>query len=163
MVLDLQPGRDNFLNQVQAYQQLLQEPNVGLALDPEWRLAPNELPLGQIGSVGIEEVNQTNRWLAQLTKDYKLPQKLFLVHQFSLAMLPSREQLDTAHSELAYVVQMDGQGSQEQKLASWQAITVNPEPVAYFGWKNFYANDTPLRTPQETMQLSPKPWYVSYQ
>ena len=32
-------------------------PYVGLALDPEWRLAPDQVHLRQIGSVGIDEVN----------------------------------------------------------------------------------------------------------
>ena len=38
VVLDLQPGRANFLDQAKRYAPLLRMPNVGLALDPEWRL-----------------------------------------------------------------------------------------------------------------------------
>src|SRR5215216_6262572 len=41
VVLDLQPGRTDFLSQAKIYESLLREPNVGLALDPEWRLGPN--------------------------------------------------------------------------------------------------------------------------
>ena len=38
VVLDLQPGRSNFLDQAKLYEPLLRLPHVGLALDPEWRL-----------------------------------------------------------------------------------------------------------------------------
>ena len=30
-------------------------------------------------------------------------------------------------------------------------------------WKNFYDEDTPMYTPQQTYALDPKPWFVSYQ
>mgnify|MGYP006981339232 FL=1 len=30
-------------------------------------------------------------------------------------------------------------------------------------WKNFYDEDTPTFTPEETMAVDPKPWFVSYQ
>lgn len=163
VVLDLQPGRESFLTQAQRLSPLLLQPNVGLALDPEWRLGPTQLPLAQIGSVGIDEVNQTAEWLASLTRAYKLPQKLFLLHEFRPSMIASRDQLDVSHPELAYAVQMDGQGAQSAKLSTWQSITADPPANTRFGWKNFYAKDSPLRSPEETMQIAPQPWYVSYQ
>ena len=163
VVLDIQPGRTDFLTQARSLQPLLEQPNVGLALDPEWRLGQDQLPLLQIGSVGIDEVNRTAAWLADMTKREHLPQKLFLLHQFRLDMLPDRERLDTSRSELAYAVQMDGQGSQPAKLDTWAAVTAQPPAGVRFGWKNFYKKDAPMRSPVETMALNPTPWYISYQ
>jgi hypothetical protein len=164
VVLDLQPGRSDFITQAQQFAPLLGQPNVGLALDPEWRLAPDQLPLEQIGTVSADEVNKTAEWLAALVRDRHLPQKLFVVHQFRTSMITDRAALDTSHTELAYVIQMDGQGSQPEKENSWQAITANPPSDKIgFGWKNFFAKDTPMRSPQDTMQLTPRPVYVSYQ
>lgn len=163
VILDLQPGREDFLSQAKQYESLLKEPNVGLALDPEWRLKPDQVHLKQIGSVDIAEVNAVAKWLSDLTLANELPQKVFLLHQFKVPMLSNRSQLDTSHAELAYMIQMDGQGSQQAKLGTWQAILANPPAGVYFGWKNFYAKDNPLLTPQQTMQLTPQPWYISYQ
>jgi hypothetical protein len=163
VVLDLQSGRTDFLTQAKMYENLLKQPNVGLALDPEWRLGPGEVPVTQIGSVGIAEVNQTAQWLADLIVQNKLPQKLFVLHEFRLDMLPGREQLNTSHTSLAYVIQMDGQGSQSAKLDTWQAVTANPPAGVRFGWKNFYAKDSPMLDPAGTMALTPTPWYISYQ
>lgn len=163
VVLDLQPGRTDFLTQARQLRPLLLQPNVGLALDPEWRLKPQQVPLVQIGTVSIGEVNAVNNWLAALTRQNHLPQKLFLLHQFRLDMLPLRHNLDTSHPELAYAIQMDGQGSQSEKQHTWHAILHTPPTNTKFGWKNFYHKDTRLLTPAETMQITPKPWYVSYQ
>lgn len=164
VVLDLQPGRSDFLTQARAYEPLLKLPHVGLALDPEWRIGHDQVPMGIIGSVAIDEVNATAGWLAGLVKKDKLPQKLFLVHQFRLDMIRDREQLDMTHGEqLAYMIQMDGHGSQAQKSDTWNAVRAGAPAGVSFGWKNFYDEDSPMLTPQQTMMVSPSPAYVSYQ
>lgn len=163
VVLDLQSGRSDFLTQAKEYQSLLEQPNVGLALDPEWRLGPNQVPIVQIGTVNITEVNQTLQWLSDLTAKDKLPQKLVVLHQFRLDMIQGREQLDTSHTNLAYVIQMDGNGTQSEKQSTWQTITANAPANVHFGWKNFYKVDSPMLNPAQTMAVTPKPWYVSYQ
>ena len=115
VVLDLQPGRTDFLTQARLYQPLLELPHVGLALDPEWRLRPDQVHLTQIGQVGIDEVNQVVTWLADLTRDNALPQKLLVLHQFQVRMIVDRERLDTSREELAIVVHVDWQGPQPMK------------------------------------------------
>jgi hypothetical protein len=44
LVLDLQPGRSTFLSQARKLRWALKKPWVGLALDPEWRMGPGEVP-----------------------------------------------------------------------------------------------------------------------
>lgn len=163
VILDLQPGRTDFLTQAKQLKPLLAQPNVGLALDPEWRLKKHQKPLVQIGAVSIKEVNQTARWLAELTRENNLPQKVFLLHQFRLDMLPDRQLLQTNHPELAFAIQMDGQGTQSQKQETWRAILRDAPARTNFGWKNFLVKDTRTLTPKQTMKITPKPWYVSYQ
>lgn len=51
VILDLQPGRADLLTQAKRYAPLLAMPSVGLALDPEWKLGPGQVPLQQIGGV----------------------------------------------------------------------------------------------------------------
>lgn len=163
VVLDLQPGRSDFLTQAKQYEALLKEPHVGLALDPEWRLGPNDVHMKKIGSVESSEINQTATWLADLTRDNSLPQKLLLLHQFKLSMLRNIAALDTARPELAYLIQMDGLGLQAVKQDTWRNITAQNIPAMHYGWKNFIDEDKPMLTPEQTMQVHPKPFYVSYQ
>lgn len=164
VVLDFQSGRTDFLSQVRLYEQLLARPSVGLALDPEWRLAPGELPLQQIGSVSAEEVNTTSAWLADLTRERDLPQKLLMVHQFRLDMISGRENLDVSHSELALTLHADGHGTPGQKLDTWGALQNGMPEGVWPSWKNFYDEDKPTLTPEQTYSLvDPKPWLVTYQ
>jgi hypothetical protein len=163
VVLDLQPGRASLLAQAKLYQALLERPNVGLALDPEWALGPGQLPLRQIGSVSIREVNSVINWLAALTARYHLPQKLLVLHQFRLSMIQGEQRLNTRHDDLAIVIHMDGQGTPGDKQQTWDAVTGAAPPGVFFGWKNFFVKDHPMLTPQQTMAHVPQPVMISYQ
>ncbi|PPI56619.1 hypothetical protein [Rathayibacter toxicus] len=164
VVLDLQPGRTDFLTQAREYEALLRLPHVGLALDPEWRLAPDQLPLKQIGQVSAEEVNSVSSWLADLVQREGLPPKMFVLHQFRLLMLQDRSSIRRDRPELEFLIHVDGQGSQPDKRSTWDALhTDAPEGIAW-GWKNFYDEDSPMLTPAETMaQVRPLPNLITYQ
>jgi hypothetical protein len=163
VVLDLQPGRASLLAQAKEYQPFLERPNVGLALDPEWALAPGQRPLKQIGSVSVAEVNSVINWLAALTARYHLPQKLLVLHQFRLSMIQGEQRLNTRHDDLAIVIHMDGQGDPGDKQQTWDAVTGAAPAGVFFGWKNFFVKDHPMLTPPETMAHSPQPVMISYQ
>jgi hypothetical protein len=164
VVLDLQPGRTDFVTQAKRYQSLIELPYVGLALDPEWRLTANQVHLTQIGSVGIDEVNAVVTWLADLTQEQRLPQKLLVLHQFRLDMLPGRDRLDLSRDELAVMVHADGQGGQGDKQATWRALHAGAQDELWWGWKNFYDEDAPMLTPEQTVaDVSPLPQLISYQ
>ena len=164
VLLDLQPGHTDFLTQAKIYEELLKEPHVGLALDPEWRLEPGQRHMEQIGHVEIDEVNETAAWLAELTRSNALPQKVFMLHQFQLQMLRDRDQLRTDLPEIVTVVHADGHGTPDLKQGTWGAIKADLPAGVLLGWKNFIDEDTPTFTPQRTMtEVEPAPRFVSYQ
>lgn len=164
VVIDLQPGRTDFLTQAKRYEELLRRPGVGLALDPEWRLAPDQVHLRQIGGVDAAEVDAVSDWLADLVRTEALPQKMFVLHQFRASMLRDRASIDVSHPELATVVHVDGQGSQPDKQATWSFLHQDAPAGIHWGWKNFYDEDEPVLTPQQTMaDVSPVPDIVTYQ
>jgi hypothetical protein len=163
VTLDLQPGRASFLDQAKLYQSLLELPNVGLALDPEWQLQPGQLPLQQVGSVSIGAVNIVASWLADLTASHHLPQKLLELHEFRLTMLQDIQQLDTSYDDLAIVINMDGQGSPGAKRQTWQTVVAGAPEGVFFGWKDFYVEDAPMLGPPQTIGQSPTPVLISYQ
>lgn len=163
VVLDFQPGRADFLSQVKQYEELLKRPNVGIALDPEWRLGPDEFPLQRIGHVEIDEVNQVIDWLADFTRKEGLPQKLVILHQFQIQMLRDRDQVDTSHPEIALLIHADGQGNQGQKQDTWQALLKDAPEGVVWGWKNFIDEDQPMLNEEQTFKVEPQPHFVSYQ
>ncbi len=164
VVLDLQSGGSSFPDQAKLYEELLKRPHVGLALDAEWRLAPGQRPLEQIGSVTAAEINETSTWLADLTRDNNLPQKLLILHQFNLGMIPDRDAVDVSRTELAISLHADGHGTPREKLETWNVLRKGLQPEIRMGWKNFYDEDSPTFTPEQTFtDVQPTPWFVSYQ
>ena len=163
VILDLQPGRSDFLTQAKEYASLLSKPGVGLALDPEWRLGPKQKPLVQIGRVSAAEVNRTSAWLADLVKTKGLPPKPFVLHEFRLTMLQQRQDIVVDRPELDTLIHVDGQGSQPDKQATWRAVRAGA-PVVGWGWKNFLKKDHPVLTPKQTLQqVHPTPDLITYQ
>jgi len=160
--LDLQPGRTSFLDQAQEYEELLREPHVHLALDPEWRLGPQDRHLVRIGSVAAEEVQAVADWLAALVRRERLPQKVLMLHQFTAAMLPERDTIEMP-VELIGVVHIDGQGPLPMKNRTYAALTSGAEERWVWGWKNFTRIDTPVATPEQTLDRMPIPLVVTYQ
>jgi hypothetical protein len=164
VVLDLQPGRSDFLTQARRYTDLLRRPNVGLALDPEWRLGPGQKHRVQVGSVDAKEVDAVATWLADLTREARLPQKLLMLHQFQPQMIRNREQLVTERDELSVLLHADGFGTRAEKLMTWERLHQGVPPGVTWGWKNFYDEDRPLLGPAETLAVGPvRPVFVSYQ
>jgi hypothetical protein len=160
--LDLQPGRTSFLVQAQEYEELLREPHVHLALDPEWRLGPGERHLVRIGSVGAEEVQQVADWLAALVREARLPQKVLMLHQFTFAMIPERDTI-VMPPELVGVVHVDGQGRLATKDRTYAVLSGGSEERWAWGWKNFTRIDVPVATPEQSLDRVPVPVVVTYQ
>jgi hypothetical protein len=113
-----------------------------------------------IGSVGADEVNRTSLWLSRLVRRESLPQKLFVLHQFRLTMLPDIARI-VHRPGLAMVQHADGFGTRSQKLATYHAIT-RPRQF-HQGFKLFYHWDVHRFTPREVRRIRPAVSFVSYQ
>lgn len=164
VILDLQPGRSDFLSQAKEYESLLRRPHVGLALDPEWRLGPKGKPLQRIGHVQAREINRTSAWLAELTRRHTLPQKVFVLHQFQTQMIRDREKVRTDHPELSTVIHVDGQGSPGAKFGTWNVIRSDAPKNVSWGWKNFVDEDEPMLDVAQTWRrVRPHPALITYQ
>jgi len=161
LILDIQPGRSDFFTETKRLRKWLKEPDVGLALDPEWRMSAGQVPGQVIGRVGSREVNATTAWLDQLVTKYKLPQKLLLVHEFTDDMVPEAEL--KPRQGLAYVLNVDGFGGQALKIAKYKSFAAQAGEFRR-GFKLFYHEDTkPMMTAAQVMRLQPRPDVVVYE
>jgi hypothetical protein len=160
LLLDLQTGRAAFPVVAKRWAWALAKPWVGLALDPEWRMGPHQVPGRVIGHVRAAEVNRTSRWLSRLVERKQLPQKLFVLHQFRLSMLPDIGRI-VHRPGLAMVQHTDGFGTRRQKLATYHAVA-RPRQF-HQGLKLFYHWDVHRFTPQEVRRIRPAVSFVSYQ
>lgn len=160
LILDIQPGRGRFLPDARTLTPWLRLPNVGLALDPEWKLYGGEMPLSGIGHTSSHVVNRVSRWLNHLTRVNHLPQKLLLVHEFTEDMVRDRAQL-LSRKHLAMVFNVDGLGSRAAKIGKYRDFATDRRfPL---GFKLFYDVDTGLMSPADVLRLRPRPSIVEYE
>lgn len=161
LILDFQPGQGEFLPQVQRFEKFVTQPDVGVALDPEWRMKKGQIPGKTYGSVTAAEVNSVSAYVAGLVQKDNLPQKLFLIHQFRLDILPDRQNI-IARPGLATVFHADGFGPQKEKKEVYGVLKLPPPPFR-IGFKLFYKDDPDLMTPAQAMALRPQPDLITYQ
>ena len=113
-----------------------------------------------IGSVDAREVNATSGWLAKLVEANDLPEKLFVIHQFTDDMVEHR---DLKQPEgLDMVLNVDGFGGQEVKVAKYKDFTREAKDF-HHGFKLFYEEDSGLMTPRQVLRLRPRPELVVYE
>jgi hypothetical protein len=159
LILDIQPGRADFLDEVRRYEDLLVEPDVSLALDPEWKVGPNQVPGQLIGTTDASAVNAVSAYLADLIARHHLPQKLLVVHRFTPEMVTNAAAVVTRPG-LAIVFHCDGFGPPSAKLADYFDLT---RPDLPRGLKLFYDEDVGLLQPADVLALVPPPDLVTYQ
>ncbi len=164
--IDIQTGLDDIRTLLPRFEWILKNPDVHLAIDPEFNLVRSgKVPGSKVGTYDAGDINYASDFLRNLVKKYNLPPKIFIVHRFTRYMVTNAKGI-VLHPEVQIVMNMDGWGASWLKRDSYQAYIVK-EPVQYTGFKLFYHNDTkkgdPLLTPQEVLRLIPTPLYIQYQ
>ena len=162
LILDIQPGRAEFMDEIRAFESFLREPDVSLALDPEWSLRPPAVPGQEIGSTDASLVNEAAAYLSTLVREGNLPQKLLVVHQFTEGMIENRESLLESAPGVALVLNVDGFGGQEIKRAKYRDFS-RGQPNIPHGFKLFYEEDTDLMSPRQVLSMRPQPEFVVYE
>ena len=160
LLLDIQTGRSDFLKVAQRWRWALQDPWVGLALDPEWRMSGHDVPGRVIGHVRSGEVNRTAAWLADLVARRHLPQKLFVLHQFRTDMIRHIDRI-RPRAGLAMVQHVDGFGTPGQKRSTFHAVA-RPQRFT-LGFKLFYRVDVHRMSARDVFALRPRVRFVSFQ
>jgi hypothetical protein len=161
LVLDVQPGRASVEEELDHLRPFLMEPDVHLALDPEFNMGEGQRPGRELGHMHAGDINAALDFLEGVIALKKLPPKVLIVHQFTLAMLADKEKI-VARRGIDLVLDMDGVGSPSLKQASYRAV-MRQFALPFAGFKLFYQQDTTLLTPASVMRLTPSPSVVIYQ
>jgi hypothetical protein len=160
LVLDIQPGHADFVTETKHLDRWLREPDVGLALDPEWH-TPGVQPGTVIGSVDAATVNQVSRHVAAIVRERHLPEKLFVVHQFTPDMIQGKAHV-LHRPGLAMAMNVDGFGDRANKVSKYHEFTHDGTHF-HRGFKLFYEEDVGLMKPRSVLALQPPPDLVVYE
>jgi hypothetical protein len=161
LILDIQPGRGEFGPEIERLAPFLREPDVGLALDPEWHVGPDQLPGQVIGSTDADVVDAAAGYLAKLVRERALPEKLLIVHRFTDNMIARADRLRPVRG-VQTVVNVDGFGPTSVKVAKYESF-VHTTPRMRRGFKLFYKEDVETMSPRSVMALTPRPDVVVYE
>jgi hypothetical protein len=160
LVLDVQPGHADFMDEVRHLDEWLREPDVGIALDPEWH-TPGQQPGTVIGSVTAAKVNQVSRHVAEIVRANNLPEKLFVLHQFTGDMIRDKARV-AKRPGLAITMNVDGFGDRANKVSKYREFTSDGTDF-HDGYKLFYEEDTGLMAPRSVLALQPPPDLIVYE
>jgi hypothetical protein len=162
LILDIQTGLSTVEQEVTVLVPYLKRPYVHLALDPEFAMKDGKLPgRDWMGRMDAAEVNHAIDVLAKIVEEYQLPPKVLVVHRFTRNMLTNASQI-RRDPRVQVVIDMDGYGPPGSKMGAYRWFVVR-HPVQYTGFKLFYKNDKPMMTPEQVLELYPKPMYIQYQ
>ncbi len=165
LLLDVQPGRAAFLDEVRSFQRWLREPDVGLALDPEWAVHGGQVPGTVFGSTTGAVIDSVSAYLDHLVTAGGLPQKALIVHQLNPGVVQGFERVHRRDG-VALVKSVDGIGSPGAKVTTWKRLVKGLPRQIHPGFKLFFEEDRaqgPLMTPAQVLALKPQPEYVLYE
>jgi len=164
-IVDIQVGTDDIRNILPRFEWILKNPDVHLAIDPEFMMKTGHKPGAKIGTMDAADINYATGYLAELVKKYDIPPKVLVIHRFTRGMVTNSQNI-TLRPETQVVMHMDGWGAPWLKRDSYRDYIVR-EPVQYTGFKLFYHNDTkkgdPLMSAADVLRLRPRPLYIQYQ
>ena len=164
--VDVQVGKSTLQAELPRLRPILENPDVHLAVDPEFSMAPSgKVPGTKIGTLDAKDINWAVNFLDEIARAKNLPPKILVVHRFTRPMVTNAKDIRfTPHVQV--VMDMDGWGPPWLKFDSYHDY-IKKEPVQFTGFKLFYHNDTKkgdaLLTPGEVLRLNPRPLYIQYQ
>jgi hypothetical protein len=164
--IDVQLGMSNVQNELPRFLPWLENPDVHLAIDPEFAMATSGAkPSTRVGTLDAKDINFAVNMLDSLVKAKNLPPKILIVHRWTRKMVTNAKQIKFT-PRVQVVMDMDGWGPPWLKFDSYHDY-IKEEPVEFTGFKLFFHNDTKkgdlLLTPLEVLRLNPRPLYIQYQ
>jgi len=160
VVLDIQPALSPLTTELSIVEPYLYEPNVHLAIDPEFHLIEGEVPGRDLGRISGETINMAQARLNSIAEQAG-EHKILIIHQFNDRMMENKGAIQD-YPLVNLVWDADGYGGPWAKMGDYNQYRGEPG-FEYGGFKLFYDLDTPLMTPEEVMALEPPPAMIIYQ
>jgi hypothetical protein len=166
LVLNVQPGHSDFMTEIKLFEKYLKEPDVGVALDPEWAMKPKQTPGVYYGQTTGAIVNEVGEYLSGFVKEHDLPEKLLIFHQMNKWVLKDEEVIKPTPG-VVFIKSVDGQGPSGAKVTTYNFLIRRMTAGVHPGFKLFFDEDTRighhLMSPSEVLALAPEPEYVMYE
>jgi hypothetical protein len=166
LLLNIQPGQSDFLTEVRRFEKFLHEPDVGVALDPEWAMKPGQKPGKVYGQTTGEMINSVAEYLSSIVQADHLPEKALVFHQVHTCVVHD-ESAVKPFPGVATIKSVDGLGPKSSKIKTYDYLMGFTTAGVHPGFKLFFDEDRQnggvLMSPAEVLALAPPPEYVMYE
>lgn len=161
LFIDLQIGRSSVEAELARVLPFLREPNVHLALDPEFAVTGGQVPGLDLGSLDAADIDRAQATLQRLVDEEGLPPKLLVVHQFADSMVVDGDAIGR-YPDVALVIDMDGFGLANAKRSQYERYA-NESYARHAAIKLFFDYDPDLMSESDVLALEPRPAVIIYQ
>ena len=166
LLLNIQPGQSDFLTEVKHFEKYLREPDVGVALDPEWAMKTGQKPGKVYGQTTGAMINSVAEYMSKLASEGDLPEKALVFHQVNRSVVKDEPTLQP-YPGVVLIKSVDGLGPKAAKIETYLNLMQIMGPRVHAGFKLFFDEDHrnggQLMTPAEVLALKPPPEYVMYE
>ncbi len=166
LFLNIQPGQSDFLTEVKTFEKYLHEPDVGVALDPEWAMKQKQRPGRSFGQTTGPTINEVAAYLSGIVAQYRLPEKALVFHEVVRTVVKD-EAAVTPYPGIVIIKSVDGLGPVAAKIATYGNLMEKITAGVHPGFKLFFDEDTRnggrLMTVKEVLGLLPEPEYIMYE
>ncbi len=166
LFLNIQPGQSDFLTELKTFERYLHEPDVGVALDPEWAMKPKQKPGQFFGQTTSRVLNDVAAYLSAIVAQDGLPEKALVYHEVVRTVVKD-EGAVTPFPGVVFIKSVDGLGRVGAKIATYANLMETTAAGVHPGFKLFFDEDTRngsrIMTAKEVLRLSPQPEYVMYE
>lgn len=159
LMLDIQPGRSRMMREIDHLEPWLAEPDVDVAIDPEWNVGPKGVPGRAEGTIKASEINEISRRMQAIVDENELPDKALVIHQFHSGSIRKRRQI-RQRTGVDVTLSFDGIGSPAAKKAGYRELTGD---AIYSGFSIFYSLDTRIMSPESVLRLRPDVDFLLFQ
>ena len=159
LMLDIQPGRANVMAELRALEPYLLQPDVDVAIDPEWNVGRRGVPGRTRGRIKAGKLNKASSYLQGLIAANSLPPKALVVHQFQRGGIKRRKRL-IERPDVELTINFDGIGGRRAKKAGYARFSM---ARLFNGFSLFYRLDRNLMRPRGVLNREPEPDFVLYQ
>lgn len=166
LLLNIQPGQSDFLTELKTFDRYLHEPDVGVALDPEWAMKPKQRPGQFFGQTTSEMINDVAAYLSGIVAADDLPEKALVYHEVVRTVVKDERDVKPCPG-VAIIKSVDGLGRVGAKMATYANLVQTTARGVHAGFKLFFDEDTRngsrIMSPKEVLGLKPQPEYVMYE
>jgi hypothetical protein len=169
LLLNIQPGQSDFVTEVKSFESYLHEPDVGIALDPEWAMRGKQTPGKYYGNTDGQTINDVAAYLSDIIEKNHLPEKALVFHQVNRQVFSVKEEADLKpFPGVAVIKSVDGLGPMHSKIETYNYLVKTMTTGVHAGFKLFFDEDTRIQgsqimSPKQVLALTPRPEYVMYE